>query len=120
MLHEKGKKLETFFEFRRVAGWQDRVDAVVGKSILATVILEDVWKMTPRNAQVTKVIGEYDSCVPAVKIVRKDLPPGRCDYISRTSPELRAGLEKRLRRVSSILLRWYSDLLPPTLTATRR
>ena len=75
MLHEKGKKLETFFELRQVAGWQDRVDAVVAKSIRATMILEDVWKMTPGNAQTTKVIGEYDTCVPAVLIVRKDLGP---------------------------------------------
>jgi ABC-type phosphate/phosphonate transport system substrate-binding protein len=75
MLHEKGKKLETFFELKQVAGWQDRVNAVVAKSVRATMILEDVWKMTPENAQMTKVIGEYDSCVPAVLIVRKDLSP---------------------------------------------
>jgi len=75
MLNEKGKKLETFFELKQVAGWQDRVDAVVAKSIRATMILEDVWKMMPANVQVTKVIGEYDTCVPAVLIVRKDLSP---------------------------------------------
>ena len=75
MLHEKGKKLEAFFELKQVAGWQDRVDAVVAKSVRATMILEDVWKMTPGNAQMTKVVGEYDSCVPAVLIVRKDLHP---------------------------------------------
>jgi ABC-type phosphate/phosphonate transport system substrate-binding protein len=75
MLHEKGKKLETFFELKQVAGWQDRVDAVVAASIRATMILEDVWKMTPGNADVTKVIGEYDTCVPAVLIVRKDIRP---------------------------------------------
>jgi hypothetical protein len=37
--------------------------------------MEYVWKMTPGNAQVTKVIGEYNACVPAVLIVRKDLSP---------------------------------------------
>ncbi|RFU49227.1 phosphate/phosphite/phosphonate ABC transporter substrate-binding protein [Paraburkholderia sp. DHOC27] len=73
MLHERGKKLETFFDLKQVAGWQDRVDAVVAKSVRATMILEDVWKMTPQNAQTTKVIGQYDSCVPAVLVVRKDL-----------------------------------------------
>lgn len=40
------------------------------------MILEDVWKMTPKNAKVAKVIGEYFPCVPAVLIVRKDLDPG--------------------------------------------
>ncbi|WP_109476218.1 PhnD/SsuA/transferrin family substrate-binding protein [Paraburkholderia sp. C35] len=73
MLHEKGKKLETFFTLKQVPGWQDRVDAVIAQSIRATMILEDVWKMTPENAQTTKVIGEYHTCVPAVLIVRKDL-----------------------------------------------
>jgi hypothetical protein len=48
MLHEKGKKLETFFELKQVAGWQDRLDAVVAKSIRATMILEDAWNMYGR------------------------------------------------------------------------
>jgi ABC-type phosphate/phosphonate transport system substrate-binding protein len=73
MLNEKNRKIDTFFELKQTAGWQERVDAVVAKSIRATMILEDVWKMTPANAQVTKVIGEYDTCVPAVLVVRKDL-----------------------------------------------
>jgi ABC-type phosphate/phosphonate transport system substrate-binding protein len=73
MLNEKNRKIDTFFQLKQTAGWQERVDAVVAKSIRATMILEDVWKMTPANAQVTKVIGEYDTCVPAVLVVRKDL-----------------------------------------------
>lgn len=73
MLNEKGKKLETFFEIKQIAGWQDRVDAVIAKTVRATMILEDVWKMTPGNAQTTKVIAAYETCVPAVLIVRNDL-----------------------------------------------
>ncbi|MGF6771917.1 ABC-type phosphate/phosphonate transport system substrate-binding protein [Paraburkholderia sp. GAS199] len=76
MLNEKGKKLDTFFKLKQVAGWQERVDAVIAQSVRATMILDDVWKMTPANEQTTKVIGEYDACVPAVLIVRKDLNPG--------------------------------------------
>jgi ABC-type phosphate/phosphonate transport system substrate-binding protein len=75
LLQQKGKKLETFFKMKQVAGWQARVDAVVAKSVRATMILEDVWKMTPENADVAKVIGEYFPCPPAILIVRKDLDP---------------------------------------------
>jgi hypothetical protein len=51
------------------------VDAVVAKSVRATMILEDVWKMTPKNTELAKIIGEYFPCVPAILIVRKDLAP---------------------------------------------
>jgi ABC-type phosphate/phosphonate transport system substrate-binding protein len=53
----------------------DRVDAVVAKSVRATMILEDVWKMTPKNTELAKIIGEYFPCVPAILIVRQDLAP---------------------------------------------
>jgi ABC-type phosphate/phosphonate transport system substrate-binding protein len=75
MLNERGKNLDTFFKLKQVAGWQERVDAVVAKSIRATMILEDVWKMTPGNAQTTRIVCAYDHCVPAVLVVRRDLSP---------------------------------------------
>jgi ABC-type phosphate/phosphonate transport system substrate-binding protein len=73
LLNQKGKKLDTFFKLKQVPGWQERVDAVVAKSIRATMILEDVWKMTPSNKKHLKIIGEYSRCVPAILIVRKGL-----------------------------------------------
>jgi hypothetical protein len=58
---------------KQVPGWQERVDAVVAKSIRATMILEDVWKMTPSNSEHLKIIGEYSRCVPAILTARKGL-----------------------------------------------
>jgi ABC-type phosphate/phosphonate transport system substrate-binding protein len=75
MLNEQGRQLDTFFELVQVAGWQSRVDAVIAKSVRATMILEDVWKMTPENARTTKIVARYDTCVPAVLVVRQDLSP---------------------------------------------
>jgi ABC-type phosphate/phosphonate transport system substrate-binding protein len=76
LLQQKGKQIDTFFKLKQVAGWQARIDAVVARSVRATMILEDVWKMTPKNTDVAKVIGEYFPCVPAILIVRKDLDRG--------------------------------------------
>jgi phosphonate transport system substrate-binding protein len=73
LLNQKGKKLDTFFKMKQIPGWQERVDAVVSKSIRATMILEDVWKMTPKNNENLKIIGDYSRCVPAILIVRNDL-----------------------------------------------
>lgn len=70
LLNQQGRKLDEFFKLRQVPGWQERVDAVVGKTIRATMILEDVWKMTPKNNEQLKIIGEYSHCVPAILIVR--------------------------------------------------
>jgi phosphonate transport system substrate-binding protein len=35
--------------------------------------LDDVWKMTPSNAQTCKIIGQMDHCPPAILIVNKRL-----------------------------------------------
>lgn len=75
LLQQAGRKIDTFFKLKQVAGWQPRVDAVVAKTVRATMILEDVWKMTPENVDVAKVIGEFFPCVPATLIVRKGLDP---------------------------------------------
>ena len=39
------------------------------------MILEDVWKMTPRNTEVAKIIGEYIPSPPAILVVRNKLDP---------------------------------------------
>ena len=39
-LQEKGKKIEDFLKGEVVGGWQERVDAVVAKSIRSTMILK--------------------------------------------------------------------------------
>ncbi len=75
LLQQKGKKLEEFLKIKAVPGWQPRVDAVVAKSIRSTMILEDVWKMTPENPEVAKIIGQYVPCPPAILIVRNNLDP---------------------------------------------
>ena len=75
LLQQQGKKIENFLKGRIVGGWQERVDAVVAKTIRSTMILEDVWKMTPSNTEVAKIIGEYVPCVPSIVIARTDLDP---------------------------------------------
>jgi phosphonate transport system substrate-binding protein len=72
LLGKIGKSLD-FLDMVRVPGWQHRVDAVVSKDIRATMILEDVWKDTPENAENVKVIGQFDRCPPAVLITGKRL-----------------------------------------------
>ncbi|GAA4191916.1 hypothetical protein GCM10022252_32470 [Streptosporangium oxazolinicum] len=73
LLNKMGERLDEFFTMKEVAGWQERVDAVVSREIRATMILQDVWKMTPRNPENAKVIGEYAPSPPAILVVRKEL-----------------------------------------------
>lgn len=44
--------------------------------VRATMVAEDVWKTTPKNAQDTKIIGRYDNGKPALIVVRHDLDEG--------------------------------------------
>jgi len=81
LLQQKGKELRQFLKLKAVPGWQTRVDAVVAKSIRSTMILEDVWKMTPGNVNVAKVIGEYVPSPPAILIVRKTLESNVVDTL---------------------------------------
>ena len=74
-LQQRGKTVEEFLKGTVVGGWQARVDAVVAGTIRSTMILEDVWKMTPRNTEVAKIIGEYVPCVPAILIMRNTVDP---------------------------------------------
>ncbi len=71
-----GKTWDKFLHFVPVPAWQGQIDAVVSKKVRATMVLEDVWRATPENAETTKVIGRYDNCKPPVVIARKDLDDG--------------------------------------------
>jgi phosphonate transport system substrate-binding protein len=73
ILNRQGKRLDEFFKIREVPGWQNRVDAVVSKDIRVTMILEDVWITTPKNAEDTKIIGQFDRCLPGIVIIRQNL-----------------------------------------------
>jgi phosphonate transport system substrate-binding protein len=73
MLNRQGKNFEQFLKIVEVPGWQNRVDAVVAKKIRSTMILEDVWKMTPSNERTCKIIGEMDHCPPGILAVNKRL-----------------------------------------------
>jgi phosphonate transport system substrate-binding protein len=68
-----GKTWNSFLHFVPVPAWQGQIDAVVSKKVRATMVLEDVWRATPENAESTKVIGRYDNCKPPVVIAHKDL-----------------------------------------------
>lgn len=72
MLQSQGKSFD-FLKIVEVPGWQNRVDAVIAKKIRSTMILEDVWKMTPSNEQSCKIIGSMDHCPPAILAVNKRL-----------------------------------------------
>ena len=73
MLNRQGKNFERFLKIVEVPGWQNRVDAVVAKKIRSTMILEDVWKMTPSNERTCKIIGDMDHCPPGILAVNKRL-----------------------------------------------
>jgi ABC transporter, phosphonate, periplasmic substrate-binding protein len=85
MLNHQGKDVEQFLKWVEVAGWQNRVDAVVAKKIRSTMILDDVWKMTPSNEQTCKIIGQMDYCPPAILAVNKRLDPGLVNKLSEVA-----------------------------------
>jgi phosphonate transport system substrate-binding protein len=78
LLTRQGKTWDKFLHFVPVAAWQGQIDAVVARQVRATMVLEDVWKATPENAENTKIIGRYDNCKPPVVIARKNLDEGTC------------------------------------------
>ncbi|BBX00254.1 hypothetical protein BST36_24085 [Mycolicibacterium moriokaense] len=73
LLTRLGKTWATFLHFVAVAAWQGQFDSVVGGHVRTTMVLHDVWRSTPENAETTRVIGQYDNCKPPVVIARKDL-----------------------------------------------
>ena len=62
LLNGKGLKLEDFLDIVPIKvepTWQELVDAVVQAGVRPTMILEDSWELLPKNAEHTKIIGEY-------------------------------------------------------------
>lgn len=62
------------------------MDAVVAGKIRSTMILEDVWKMTPGNEQSCKIIGSMDHFPQAILIVNKKLAPEITDRLREQAP----------------------------------
>lgn len=73
LLGKQRKKLDDFLKIMPVAPWQRQIDAAVAKEVRATMVLEDVWKMDPRNAQNTKISSQLDHCATPVVVVRENL-----------------------------------------------
>jgi hypothetical protein len=85
MLNHQGKNFEQFLKLVEVPGWQNRVDAVVARKIRSTMILDDVWKMTPTNERTCKIIGQMDYCTPALLAVNKRLDIGLVNKLRETA-----------------------------------
>ncbi len=73
LLHQHGKRLNSFFEMVPMPPWQGQVDAVIDGKVRATMVPEDVWLTRPANAEATRVIGRYDNATPAPIVARRDL-----------------------------------------------
>ena len=73
MLLQKGKTIDEFLKVEEMPAWQAQVDAVVSGRVRTTMVPEDVWKTTPKNAQDTKIIGRYDNPTPPVVVARDGL-----------------------------------------------
>lgn len=73
LLSRRGENLADFFDLRPTAPWQGQIDAVTSGTVRATMVLEDVWRTTPANADLTKVIGRYYRAAGGVVVVRDGL-----------------------------------------------
>lgn len=73
LLHHLGRSLNDVFDLQPTPPWQGQIDAVVSGAVRVTMVLEDVWKSVPANAENTKVIGRYDNATGAVIVVRDGL-----------------------------------------------
>ncbi|MDA2889481.1 PhnD/SsuA/transferrin family substrate-binding protein [Mycolicibacterium sp. BiH015] len=69
VLKRVGRDLRDFFDLRATAPWQGQIDAVIDGTVRATMVVEDIWRATPSNADTTKVIGRYDDATGAVVVV---------------------------------------------------
>jgi ABC-type phosphate/phosphonate transport system substrate-binding protein len=93
LLKRQGKKLNEFLQLRPTnpgPTWQGEIDAVVSKEVRTTMVLEDVWKSLPKNAENTKIIGDYVGGTAAVVVVREGLDEAICktllDALLATTP----------------------------------
>ncbi len=73
LLEKKGRNAADFLKMQPVPAWQGQIDAVVAGTVRATMVPEDVWKTTPDNAEVTRIIGRYDEATGAVVVARESL-----------------------------------------------
>ena len=81
LLKRQGKKLNEFLQLTPTnpgPTWQGEIDAVVSKEVRTTMVLEDVWKSLPKNAENTKIIGDYVGGKPPVVVVRQGLDEAIC------------------------------------------
>jgi phosphonate transport system substrate-binding protein len=75
LLAREGFALTDFFSAFPVAPWQGQIDAVLGGSIDATMVYEDVWLALPGNAERTKVLARLDDLPTPAFIVQTDFDP---------------------------------------------
>ncbi len=76
MLNNLGENLDDFFELAATAPWQGQIDAVIDATVRATMVVEDVWRSRPSNADTTKIIGRYDNATGAVIVIRDGIDEG--------------------------------------------
>lgn len=81
LLAREGLNLESFFNAFPVAAWQGQIDAVIGGSIDATMVYEDVWLAMPDNARRTRVLARLDDLAAPAFIVRSDFDAGIADHL---------------------------------------
>lgn len=70
LLSSRGEQLDGFFELVPTEPWQGQIDAVTSANVRATMVIEDVWRSTPANAEDTRIIDRYDHATGAVIIIR--------------------------------------------------
>lgn len=81
LLSREGLSLEDFFNAFPVAAWQGQIDAVIARSIDATMVYEDVWLGMPDNARRTKILARLDDLPTPAFIVRSDFDAGIADRL---------------------------------------
>lgn len=120
LLQQIGHTLD-FVTMTQTRPWQGQIDAVTAGEVRATVVLEDVWKTTPANADTTKIIGRYDDATGALIVVRDGLDSS----LLRTLLDVLVGWQPTGQAVyggfqpfaESDVARFFADLdkLPATL-----
>lgn len=121
LLQRIGFSLDGFATLRPTPPWQGQIDAVASGDVRATIVLEDVWKSTPANAETTKIIGRYDNATGAVIVVREGLDEGflhtLLDALVTWQPKPEAIFGGFKPFADSDVARFFADLdqLPATL-----
>jgi phosphonate transport system substrate-binding protein len=85
LLARQNQRLDDYFDLVVIdvgETWQELNEAVVSQKIRATMVLEDVWKTFPENAETTKVIGQYDGSMGPVVSVSVDFDEEKATLLS--------------------------------------